>query len=500
MALISIIAELGKNSEARSEQVMSLLPLKCVDVDFHIVSQLPIAPKNDAQNIRENITAITPGIIHGSHLEAINSSTSEILIFIGKNHSLCADAIDRIMKIVAQQPEISVWYATQVRVAHSSNAQNSVKLPHFSPERLLGDNYLRSGIIARRSAVMNAMSQLNELDQSALYELALRLTHEFPLVGHLRAPVFVQHSFDEVGEDGDIIEKSECEVVRRELNRRNVDAEVVTKRTGSRRVQRKIFHDPLVSIVIPTGCQTRHISGNNVLLVDQCVNSILNNSTYSNYEIVIIQDQTKIISDELLHWSNDQQVRVIPYSKEFNFADKCNVGFVQSKGDFVIFLNDDTTVLSPDWIETLIGHLQDVGVGLVGPTLLFEDGRVQSASLCNNPAPHNYGSGQSTEEFSALPHNRIAREVSGVTGACMAIRRDVYSEIGGMSTEFPNNFNDIDLCFKLLYKSYRIIWTPFAQLTHFEAQTRDPNVSEFESRLLRSRWGRFFNNDKFTPA
>jgi GT2 family glycosyltransferase len=360
----------------------------------------------------------------------------------------------------------------------------------------LGDNYLRSGFVVCKDTITSSSHSFIDNREISLYQLLLQLTSQWPLVGLIHKPLFVEQN-DEITER-DI--QAEFQGVTEELSRRSVIANVAKTSIGSRRIQRQLFGEPLVSIIIPTGSQRRVINGSTILLVEQCVNSILKKSTYEHFEIVIVHDQRSTINHSLMELAIHQKVRVIPFSQEFNFADKCNLGFVASAGQFVIFLNDDTEIISEDWIETLIGHLQDIGVGMSGPTLLLEDGRIQSASLCNNPAPHNYGAGLSVKDFYSVPHNQIAREVSGLTGACIAIRREVYTEVGGMCSEFPNNFNDIDLCSKLLYKNYRIIWTPFAHLTHFEAQSRDPSVSEDESQRLRLRWGRFFNNDKFTPV
>ena len=498
MISVSIVAELSASNTSPHAQLEVLRPQISRDIDVHFISREMITDQEVA--LLENASVSPRVSVHNSLSDAVNSCAGEILLFLGSGSSLHPEGVERVRRITSQQTEIAVWYSTQVHVQSSSKKSHVKRLPHFSPERLLGDNYLRSGFIARRTAVLDVASQIRSTSTASLYELILRLTHVNPLVGHISAPVFIENSI----EDDRIISKNlqneECEVVRNELAHRNIDAQVCVESLGSRRIQRAIFRDPLVSIVIPTGTKTRNTDGSSIVLVEQCVKSILKTSTYENYEILLVQDQTKIVSDALLRWEEDPRITVIPYSKAFNFADKCNLGFVHSRGDFVIFLNDDTKVISSDWIETLIGHLQDMGVGASAPTLLFEDGRVQSASICNNPAPHDHGAGQSIAEFSSHSLNQIAREVSGVTGACIAIRRAVYSEVGGMSVQFPNNFNDIDLCFKLLHKSYRIIWTPFAQLTHFEAQSRNPNVAEHESQLLRSRWGRFFNNDKFTPA
>ena len=170
----------------------------------------------------------------------------------------------------------------------------------------------------------------------------------------------------------------------------------------------------------------------------------------------------------------------MPYDKPFNFADKVNRGVVASSGDVVILLNDDTQVISDDWIETLLGHLQEPDVGMVGPMLLFADGRIQSAGHYNNPTVMHLASGVRGDATGPIGILTIASERTGVTAACAALRRATYDEVGGLSLEFPNSFNDVDLAFKLLLRGLRVIWTPFAQLYHFESLSRDPAVSTEE--------------------
>jgi len=145
----------------------------------------------------------------------------------------------------------------------------------------------------------------------------------------------------------------------------------------------------------------------------------------------------------------------------------------------------------------MLGHALETDVGMVGPMLLLEDRRIQSASHCNNPRPHNFRTGVSsfqTGEFGVLA---VARECSGVTGAAAMIRRDVFNEVGGLSLQFPNCFNDVDLGFKILNAGYRIIWTPHARLYHFESASRNSTVDKKELEMIKGRWGQLFDDDRF---
>ena len=169
-----------------------------------------------------------------------------------------------------------------------------------------------------------------------------------------------------------------------------------------------------------------------------------------------------------------------------------------SKGEIVILLNDDTEIISPTWIETLVGLLEDRAVGMVGPMTLLDDGRIQSAGHGNNPSPHNLGAGEPSDSPGPFGERLITREVSGVTGACLAMKQVDYLRLGGMSPTFPHSFNDVDLAFKVLGEGLRILWTPVARIWHFESLSRDPRVREEEFDNINARWGMHFGEDRYT--
>jgi GT2 family glycosyltransferase len=155
-------------------------------------------------------------------------------------------------------------------------------------------------------------------------------------------------------------------------------------------------------------------------------------------------------------------------------------------------------LVSPDWLETFVAMLQYEGVGMVGPMLLLEDGRIQSAGHTNIPTPHNLGSGLSSKSVGSFGMFALTRRVSGVTAACAAISRDVYEELGGFSIDFPACFNDLDFCYKLTESGRHIVWTPLVRLYHFESLTRDPTVQPHEMQMLERRWKRMFGKEDYT--
>jgi GT2 family glycosyltransferase len=200
----------------------------------------------------------------------------------------------------------------------------------------------------------------------------------------------------------------------------------------------------------------------------------------------VLTKLTKIAGDRLV---------LAEYDKPFNFSEKINLGAVKATGDVLILLNDDTQIESPDWIEGLICFLEESDVGMVGPKLLLEDKRIQSAGHYFKNGAHNGASGSAYRESGPFSVLTIPAERSGLTMACVAIPRSVYEQVGGLCTEFPGAYNDVDFGNKLMMHGYRMIWTPYIEIFHFESLSRDPDVSDEEVQLIEDRWCSILNAD-----
>jgi GT2 family glycosyltransferase len=222
-------------------------------------------------------------------------------------------------------------------------------------------------------------------------------------------------------------------------------------------------------------------------------------STWANFEVVVVADTSTpdIVRRALRQLCGDRLVWV-DYGQPFNFSDKVNKGRDAASGDVLLLLNDDMEVISPDFIEEMAGLALDPGVGAVGARLLLADGRLQHIG-------HRYANG-TFHVFSGYDGDYpgpddmclVTRECVGVTAACLAIRASTFDQLGGMATEFPNNFNDVDFCLRLRASGYRNIITPHATLFHFESVTRDAAVTAEEAHLLFTRWGDELSSDPYS--
>lgn len=237
-----------------------------------------------------------------------------------------------------------------------------------------------------------------------------------------------------------------------------------------------------VSILIPTQDQPEKL---------KCaVDSILEKSTYSNYEIVIlnnssVQEQTLQCFDEL---RKKNQIKIIDYPHPFNFSAINNYGVSEVASDYVVFLNDDTEVISPSWLEAMMEYAHRDLIGAVGAKLLYRDNTIQHGGiLIGQPQIAVHAHKGFPKDSEGYQKRLISvQNFSAVTAACMMIRRNLFLEIKGFDENLPLAYNDVDLCLKLLAHGKRIVWTPYAELFHDESQTRGLEVSLEKQKRLSS--------------
>lgn len=261
---------------------------------------------------------------------------------------------------------------------------------------------------------------------------------------------------------------------------------------------------PLVSILIPTK--------DHVETLDACVMSIAQKATYANYEIVLVENNSEDPATFKYYETLPKCVaeaskgkgsaRVEYWPGEFNYSKIINFGVDHAKGSYLLLLNNDTEVISPDFIEELMGYLQRPDAGVVGAKLYFADHLVQHAGILvgvRGALAHAY------QDFSAKREGYLARAVrpgnfSAVTGACQMVRRDVFEQVGGYNEEFAVGFNDADFCLRVWEAGYRTVFTPYAQLYHYEFTSRgreEANEEKLrrwkcEQALFMQRWPEFF--------
>ena len=443
------------------------------------------------------------GIVAASN-DALSMASGEYVVLLDHDDSLSFEALKVVNELLTFCPDTDYVYSDEDKVDSDGNHFDVFHKPAWAPERLLGQNYCCHLSVIRRSLVTEVGGFREGFDGSQDYDLILRIVELAKSIRHIPEVLYHWRVVEGSTALDQFAKPYAFEAARRavdeHLKRRNIEAEVLTTIHGFQKIVRKLHNFPMVSIIIPSGAFSQEVWGSNRLLLNSAITSIIEKSSYPNFEIIVVLDTNKFRDDPTLQSTlQHERVVVVDYDKPFDFSDKCNVGAVVAQGDIVLFLNDDMEVISSDWLETLVGHLLDPNVGMVGARLLFENETIQSAGHTNDPSPHSFGLGQSKDDPGMFGNLAIAQERSGLTGACFALSRDLYMQVGGMSRVYPHCFNDVDLCYKVLETGKTLIWTPFADLYHFESLSRDPTPRPKEIELLYGRWSRHFGEDKYLP-
>jgi GT2 family glycosyltransferase len=183
------------------------------------------------------------------------------------------------------------------------------------------------------------------------------------------------------------------------------------------------------------------------------------------------------------------------WTERFNYSAINNFGVRHAHGEQLVFLNDDVEVISPDWLTAMLEHAERPEVGAVGARLLYKDGRIQHAGVV---VGINQGAANAFRlrngEASSLRLAEVVREVSAVTGACMMVRREVFDRVSGFDETMPVIFNDVDLCLRIRQNGYVVLYTPHAQLYHFEGSTRGRRDPKRDRQIFQERWAQLLTS------
>lgn len=264
------------------------------------------------------------------------------------------------------------------------------------------------------------------------------------------------------------------------------------------KIRYEIIGDPMISIVIPNKDHAADLKC--------CITSILEKSTYENYEIVIVENgsETKEIFEYYTSLKEYDNIRVVTYEKPegqngFNYSAVNNFGVKQTKGDYILLLNNDTEVITVNWMEELLMYAQREDVGAAGAKLYYGNKTIQHAGVvlqlgAHRTAGHSHY-GQSRENLGYMGRLCYAQNVSAVTGACLLVKKSLFEEVGGLDESFAISLNDVDFCLKLREKGLLNVFTPFAELYHYESVSRGLDDSgekaeryNRESAHFREKW------------
>ena len=441
------------------------------------------------------------GISGASH-EALSLATGEFVGFLDDDDELSIDALFEIVKLLNNSPHADLIYSDEDKLNSEGKRVEPFFKPDWSPDLLLSYNYICHFSVYRRKIIDEIEGFRSGFEGSQDYDLLLRFTEKTNKIYHI--PKILYHWRKLEGSTASThkekiahIENS-IKAIQDAMNRRRIEG-VVEKGINfnqfeSYRVRRKLRNTPLVSIIIPTKDMVSFLQKN--------LKSIEEKTEYNNYEIIIIDNQSmkKETRAFFSAVSKTGNINVIKYKDEYNFSKINNFAVSQAKGSHILFLNNDTEVISSGWMTSMLEHSMREEVGAVGAKLVYPDNTIQHAGTIlglGGVAAHSHKnfSVNSNGYFGSL--NTI-RNYSAVTAACMMTRKRVFEEVGGFNEkDLPVAFNDVDLCLRMREKGYLIVYTPYAVLYHYESKSRGYDLNPDEILFMKNKWGNILLSDPY---
>ncbi len=411
---------------------------------------------------------------------ALSLATGEFVGLLDHDDVLTPDAVFEVVKLLNERPELDYVYSDEDKMELDGSRLDPFFKPDWAPDLLNCMNYVTHFSVYRKSVLDEVGGFRTGFEGSQDFDLTLRVTEKTQNIAHLPLQLYSWRKVPgsaaaSVGAKEYAYEAAK-KALTEALDRRGLEAEVLDgPNRGHYRVKYAIKGSPKVTIVIPTRDQAP--------MLRRCVDSIRSRSTYANYEIIIINNDSR--EAETLRYFETFEGRVIDYPHPFNYSAQMNLGVRAAGADYVILLNNDTLVISPDWIEAMLEYGQRPDVGAVGARLFFPDGQVQHEGVLVGGSGGLAGQMNHGGYFGM---GECVSNVSAVTAACMLVKTKAYEEVGGLDEELSVAYNDVDLCLKLREKGYDVIYTPYAQLSHHEGGTRGHRHPEEDERRFRTRW------------
>ena len=421
------------------------------------------------------------GIVRASNA-ALALARGEFVGFLDHDDELKPDALFEVVRLLNERRDLDFIYSDEDKRDPSGRLVEPFFKPDWSPDLLMSLNYVTHFSVFRKELVDSLGGLRTGFDGSQDYDLVLRVTEQTDRIAHIPRPLYTWRkapgSAAASVEAKDYAYRAARKALEGSLSRRGLRAEVEDGPfRGWYRVRYEIKDDPRVTIIIPTK--------DNLEMLRRCIESIEGKTTYKNYDILVIDNNSE--KAETAEYLSKLRWPVVTYPHPFNFAKIVNFGARQSKSEFLLFLNNDTEVITPEWIEAMLEHGQRPDVAAVGARLLYPDGRVQHEGIIIGLGG---GSAGKIDHGGYFGLGQSIRNCSAVTAACMLTRSSVFWELGGFDEHLRVAFNDVDYCLRAREKGYLITYTPFSTLYHQESATRGKLHPAKDEGFFRSRWGR----------
>ncbi|TGP27246.1 MULTISPECIES: glycosyltransferase [unclassified Mesorhizobium] len=401
----------------------------------------------------------------------------KFLIWLRAGDELHKTALYRFASAINAQPKADMFYADEDHL-EGGRRFNPFFKPDWSPDYIESFNYIGRAACFRLPLAIEIFKR-----SAGNYDFVLRFTETAKHIEHLRR-VLLHTRYNDVDEKEDV---AAIQGRLRRTGRQGV-VRAISNGIGAYRSELTWAEKPLISIVIPTAGNVVTVEGRSIDLIVNCVERIAQ-SDYKNIEFIIV-DNGDLSGDQFRTLAQFNCKMATFTEPEFNVAAKLNLGADQAQGEYLLLMNDDIEPLVPVWIDRMLDQFAKPHVGVVGAKLLYPDETTQHVGVViNSGRPDHVRRKMVRDDLGYFFSTCAVRNYSAVTGACMMTRTDVYRKVGGYTEDLAISYNDVDFCLKVRSLGLTAVYTPFAELTHFESQSRDAKLEPSEADYFGDRWG-----------
>ncbi len=454
-------------------------------VDDHSTSESTVQYLKSLENFGDPRIRVrhrdSNGGISAATNDALAAADGEFIALMDHDDELAPHALFRVVDLLQNNPTLDLIYSDEDKIDVENRRSAPFFKPDWSPTLLLGMNYI-SHLGVYRASVARAIGGFrSEFDGAQDYDFLWRFVESTNNIEHVPDVLYHwravrQSTASSMDAKPYVIDRGR-EAVQQHLNRCHVAAEVVPGQIPARfRVHWRTSDLPRLTVIIPTK--------DHQPLLEKCIKG-LETTDYPNLDVIIVDNGST--SPQALEYLESTPHQVIRAPGPFNFSHLINVGVNRSQGDLVLLLNNDIEVMDPLWLKELSRELLAPGVGIVGPKLVYPDGRVQHGGIIlglGGIAGHAFHM-NSSDAYGYFGLQQVTHEVSAVTGACLLTTRHLFDTVGGFREELPVNFNDVAFCLDVQRQGHRVLYDASVTLIHRESASRPPRVEQWEEDIFR---------------
>jgi len=427
---------------------------------------------------------------------ACGAASGDFVAVLDPGDAFAPDALYELAAVLNDDPAVDLAYGDEDLLAAGERSIMPFFKPHASPDTLRSRDVVGRGAIVRLRLVREIGGFRAEFGDAVEYDLMLRASERTQAIAHVERVLYHRDGVPTFGEAGaravmeSLVRTDEPGTVSQ------IEAPIPTYRVRYHLRERKF-----VSIVVPTRDHADDL--------ELCLRSIFERSTYADFEVLIVDNDTKDprARDVIAEWAaRDGRVRVLSMPIPFNYSKLNNAAITTARGDYIVLLNNDTEVLTPDWLEAMMEQAQRPAIGAVGASLIFPDRSVQHGGVILGIGgvaghSHRFANPDSAGYFGAL---RAISNYAAVTAACFMVRREAYDRVGGLDETLTVAFNDVDFCLRLHELGLRNVWLPHVVLVHGESKSRGSDLGIAKTRrsireetVMLERWSGMIARDPY---